>query len=371
MSHVEPLVLLPLLGLGAGMVLGFVARWNHFCTLSSLERLWYAGDSSGVRTWALASLTALIATQVLVAAGLASLERSFYLDPLFGWTGAIFGGVMFGIGMALVGTCGFGAVVRLGGGSLRALVVLTVIALTALATQRGLIAQVRIHVVDNMAVDLGFAGDQSISSLLSHVLGFDVHWPVVVLVAAAGLVWVFSLKSYRRQGGQILTGLLIGLAIAFGWWATSHVAETAFHPVQIEAGSFVVPVGDTIMQFITYTNSLPDYGVGLICGTLMGAIVAALWRRDIRWEACDDARELSRHILGAALMGIGGVIAMGCTVGQGISAFSTMALSAPIVLLSIAFGARLGLAWLFEGSFLAAFQRNQGSHEESSRQAAE
>ncbi|MBD1544984.1 YeeE/YedE family protein [Roseibium aggregatum] len=371
MTEFEPLLLLPLLGLGAGAVLGFVARWNHFCTLSSLERLWYAGDSSGVRTWALASLTALIATQLLVAADLASLEESFYLNSRFGWTGAIFGGVMFGIGMALVGTCGFGAVVRLGGGSLRAFVVLIVIGLTALATQRGLIGQARVHVVDNLAVDLRFAGDQSIGSLLSYVLGFDVRRPLVILVGAAGLLWVFSQKSYRRQGPQILTGLLIGLAIAFGWWATSHVAKTAFHPVQIESGSFVVPVGDTIMQFITYTNSLPDYGVGLICGTLVGAVLAALWRRDIRWEACDDARELSRHILGAALMGVGGVIAMGCTVGQGISAFSTMAISAPIVLLSIAFGARLGLAWLFEGSFLAAFQRNHSGHDDRSRQAAE
>lgn len=361
MSEIDSLVLLPLMGLGAGAVLGFVARVNHFCTLSSLERLWYVGDSSGVRTWALAAVTALIATQVLVAFDLVAIDQSFYLDPSFAWTGAIFGGIMFGVGMALVGTCGFGAVVRLGGGSLRAFVVLTIIGLSALATQRGLLGQLRILVVDNLAINLQFAGDQSIGSLVSAAVGVDMRHPVAALIGLAGLLWIFSARDYRRQGTQILTGIVIGLVIAFGWWATSYAAETAFGPVQIEAGSFVVPVGDTIMQLITYTNSLPDYGVGLICGTLLGAIVGALWKRDIRWEACDDARELSRHIMGAMLMGIGGVIAMGCTIGQGVTAFSTMAISAPVVLMSIVFGARLGLAWLVEGSFLAAFQRNQGS----------
>lgn len=360
MGEIDPIVLLPLLGIAAGVLLGFVARVNRFCTLSSLERYWYVGDSSGLRTWALAALSALIATQILAGAGLADIQASFYLDTAFPWTGAILGGLMFGVGMALVGTCGFGAVIRLGGGSLRALVVLTVIGLAALATQRGLLGQVRILIVDNLALDLSFAGDQSIGSILSALTGLDMRLPVIVLVAATGLIWVFKAPDYRKQGAQILTGLLIGLAIAFGWWATTFISEQAFAPVQIEAGSFVVPVGDTILQVITYTGTLPDYGVGLIFGTLIGAVAGALWKKDIRWEACDDARELGRHILGATLMGVGGVFAMGCTVGQGITAFSSLAISAPVVMVSMALGARLGLAWLVEGSFMAAFQRNQG-----------
>ncbi|MBO6756068.1 MAG: YeeE/YedE family protein [Roseibium sp.] len=358
MGEIDSMILLPLLGAGAGIVIGFLARYNHFCTLSALERHWYAGDSSGTRTWALAALTALVATQLLAAAGLADIQSSFYLDPSFAWTGAIAGGVMFGFGMALVGTCGFGAVVRLGGGSLRALVVLTVIGLAALATQRGILGQLRVPLVDDQAIDLGFAGDQSIGSLVSALIGVNVSGLVAGLVALAGLYWVFRPAGYRRQGVMIATGVAIGLAIAFGFLATTLIAGRALDPVQIEAGSFVVPVGDSILQLITYTGVLPDYGVGLIAGTLFGAILAALWKKDIRWEACDDARELGRHIGGATLMGVGGVCAMGCTVGQGITGFSTLAVSAPIVVLSIAFGARLGLAWLLEGSILAAFQRN-------------
>jgi uncharacterized protein len=348
---------LPLLGVVAGIVLGYVARVDRFCTLSALERYWYAGDGTGVRTWALAAASALIATQALVLTGLIDISQSFYLDAGFGLTGAVFGGLMFGFGMALVGTCGFGAVVRLGGGSLRSLIVLIVIGLAALATQRGLVGLARIQVVDNLALDLSFAGDQSLGSIASALVGADLHAAVALLAAGGLLAWIFKDAGYRRRPRKIVTGTLIGLVIAFGWVATVMVAERSFEPVQLEAGSFVVPVGDLLMQIITFTGALPDYGVGLIVGTLIGAAIGAWRKHDTRWEACDDARELSRHLSGAALMGIGGVFAMGCTVGQGITAVSTLAISAPVVIASIALGARLGLAWLLEGSPLAPFRR--------------
>ncbi|AMN52145.1 mmebrane protein [Labrenzia sp. CP4] len=361
MVNFDPAVLTPLLGVLAGCVLGFVARSNHFCTLSALERHWYAGDSSALRTWVLASVSALIGTQLLVAFGMADTAASFYLSPEFAWTGAILGGFMFGIGMALVGTCGFGAVLRLGGGSLRALVVLTVIGLSALAAQRGIVGIVRVPIVDDLAVSFTASGSQSMGDIVSTLVGMKLQGVVAIVLASAGLFWIFKSASYRRQWSKIGTGVVIGSVIAFGWWATTFLAGRSFDPIQIEAGSFVVPVGDTIMQLITYTGTLPDYGVGLIAGTLVGAVVAAMWKRDIRWEACDDARELGRHLLGGTLMGVGGVFSMGCTVGQGITGFSTLAISAPIVMVSMALGARVGLAWLVEGNVLAAFQRNQGS----------
>jgi len=361
MPDIDLTFVLPLLGVFAGCVLGFVGRATHFCTLSALELHWYAGNSSGLRTWVLAAVAALIGTQLLVAVGAANPSASFYLEPGFPWTGAILGGAMFGLGMALVGTCGFGAVLRLGGGSLRALVVLTVIGLAALAAQRGIVGLIRVPLVDDHIVTFSQAGSQSMGDIASAMAGIDLRWLVAILMISAGLGWVFRDRSYRTAYRRIGSALAIGAVIPFGWWATSFVAAHSFDPVQIEAGSFVVPVGDSILQLITYTGVRPDYGVGLIAGTLVGAVLAALWKRDIRWEACDDARELGRHILGGTLMGIGGVFAMGCTVGQGITAFSTMAISAPVVMLSMAFGARLGLAWLVEGSVLAAFRRNQGT----------
>ncbi|WP_428671027.1 YeeE/YedE family protein [Roseibium sp.] len=363
MFDLDPVMLAPFLGVLGGCVLGYVARMTHFCTLASLERHWYAGDSNRLRVWVLASVTALVGTQVLVALDLADPGASFYLSPAFPWTGAILGGFMFGVGMALVGTCGFGAVLRLGGGSLRALVVLTVIGLSALAAQRGIVGSLRVPLVDNMAVYFTETGSQSIGDILSELTGVRLQEAVAVMIAVAGLAWIFKSPTFRRQYSKIGSAIVIGAVIPFGWWATTFAAEKAFSPVQIEAGSFVVPVGDTIMKLITYTGTWPDYGVGLVVGTLAGAVVAALVRRDIRWEACDDARELGRHLLGGTLMGVGGVFAMGCTIGQGITAFSTMAISAPVVMLSMAVGARVGLAWLIEGSVLAPFRRHGDAQE--------
>lgn len=344
---------LPLMGVIVGIIIGAIARRNHFCTMAALERHWYANDSRGLRTWVLAATAAIIVTQAMSLGGMIDLSDSFYLTHTFGLTGAIAGGLAFGFGMALVGTCGFGALVRLGGGSLRSLVVLIALGLSALAAQRGLIAQGRIYMVDNLAIDLGFAGDQSLGSLVSFAAGFDARALTAVVIIVGLLAWIFADKGFRRQYGSIATGVVIGCAVAAGWLITHTAAQTSFEPVQLEAASFVVPVGDTIVQLIALTGTLPDYGVGLVVGIVLGAAMVARNRRDVRWEACDDARELGRHLLGAFLMGSGGVFALGCTIGQGVSAASVLAISAPVVMLSIAVGARLGLAYLLEGSFAA------------------
>jgi len=348
--------MLALSGCLVGSVIGFAARKSHFCTMAALERHWYAGDDRPLRAWALAAFTALIATQLLGAAGLVDIDRSFYLTEPLPIAGAIVGGLMFGVGMALVGTCGFGALVRLGGGNLRALVVLTGLGLAALAAQRGITAHVRAALLDPLSVDLTNFGGQSVGALLTHATGYDIQLPLALAIGAIGLWWVFKSASFRADRNRLLAGLVIGLCIAAGWVVTSLYAAQALYPVQIEAGSFVMPVGDTILQIITVTGELPDYGIGLIVGVFLGASVSAFRSDDMRWEACDDARELSRHLLGAFLMGTGGVFALGCTIGQGVSAFSVMAISAPIVMISIAAGARMGLGVLVEGnpfSFLA------------------
>jgi hypothetical protein len=180
----------------------------------------------------LAAAVALVATQALQLAGLADTRASFYLSPNLAWTGAIIGGLGFGFGMALAGTCGFGALVRLGGGSLRSLVVLAVLGLSALSAQRGLVAQGRVEIVDRLAADLSFAGDQSLGSILSSLAGVDMRLAVAVAVATAMLSWVFAARSYRARAGLIATGATIGLAVAFGWLATTLASRHSFNPVQ-------------------------------------------------------------------------------------------------------------------------------------------
>lgn len=350
-------VFLPLAGLIAGLVLGYVARHRFFCTLSALESHWYGGNSNGLRTWVLAAVVAAISTQLMIHTGLVEVSRSFYLVSQFNWFAAILGGIAFGLGMALVGTCGLGALVRLGGGSLKSLIALIILALAALSTQRGILGLTREGFLESINVDFFQAGSQALPDIAATYVGAFWFWPTLILAIAIPAIWVFADANYRRERTEIETAGIIGLIIAFGWFATAWLAEKAFFPVQVESASFVSPVADTLLQFALFTGQGPDFGIGMVLGVVGGAALAARRDDNVRWEACDDARELSRHIAGAALMGFGGTLALGCTIGQGISAASLLTISAPIVFLSIAFGARLGLAWLLEGSFRAAFLR--------------
>ncbi|MFZ2103213.1 MAG: YeeE/YedE thiosulfate transporter family protein, partial [Oricola sp.] len=266
--------------------------------------------------------------------------------------------IMFGVGMALVGTCGFGAIIRLGGGNMRALVVLTGIALAALAAQRGLTGHARVALFDPLSIDFDRFGGQSFGAILSNLTGLDLTYPLALAIAAGLFFWIFRDRAFRRNHEKMISGAVIGAGISGGWVVTSTLSDRLFEPVQIEAGSFVMPLGDAILQIITVTGAIPDYGVGLVGGVLVGATLSAWRSHDMRWEACDDARELSRHLLGAFLMGTGGVFALGCTIGQGVSAASLMAVSTPIAMLSIAFGARIGVAYLLEGSAFGFMRRH-------------
>ena len=232
---------LAIVGCLVGAVIGFAARKSHFCTMGALERHWYAGDDRPLRSWVLAAFTALVATQLLSAAGFADMERSFYLTTPLPLAGTIFGGLIFGFGMALAGTCGFGALVRLGGGNLRALVVLTGLGLAAIAAQRGITGHVRQALLDPLSLDLSSFGGQSAGALLSHAIGVDLSLPLALAFGVAGLWWVFKSPAFRADRHRMTAGVIIGLCIAAGWVITSQFAERALFPVQIEAGSFIMP----------------------------------------------------------------------------------------------------------------------------------
>jgi hypothetical protein len=347
--------MLPLSGLLAGILLGYVARRNFFCTLSALESHWYGNNSTGLRTWVLAAICAAFFTQILIYFDMVDISQSFYLTPNFSWLGAIIGGLSFGFGMAFVGTCGFGALVRLGGGSLKSFIALLILGITALSAQRGLLGFSRAGFTDNFQLGLFGAENQSIPEIVNKFSGLDISLFTTLILLAIPLHWVLKDARFRTEIKGYVTAVTIGMICAFGWYVTSHASQVSFENVQIESMSFVTPVGDTLFQFATFTGVGPDYGVGLIFGVVIGATIAARSADNVTWEACDDARELGRHLLGAAMMGFGGVLALGCTIGQGISAASLLTISAPITMLSIGLGAKMGLAWLLEGSIKPAF----------------
>ncbi len=346
-------------GLAAGAVLGVAGRAGRFCTLAMLEDAFFGSDFRRLKSFALAASVALLATQALAAFGIVDLSRSIYLTASIGLGGAIIGGLMFGVGMALVGTCGFGTLVRVGGGDLRAIVVFLVLGLSALATMRGITGMLRLTLIEPLSLRLPEGSTQTLTSLLGA--GSAMRAILVVAIAAALAVWALADGRLIRSPRLLASGLAVGAAIAFGWFATGWLADDEFDPARVSSLTFVAPLGDAILYIATFSGARLNFGIGSVAGVIAGSFAAAMLAHGFRWEACDDARELKRHMTGALLMGIGGIMSLGCTIGQGLSAFSTLAISAPVTMAAIACGARLGLEFTMTGEWLPAVRRLFGA----------
>jgi uncharacterized membrane protein YedE/YeeE len=336
-----------LIGLAGGIVLGLAARVGRFCALGAVEDALYGGNLLRLRMWGLAAAVAIAGSFLAQSAGLFDPARSIYLSTPWSPVSTVLGGLMFGYGMALVGTCGYGALARLGGGDLRALVMVLVIGLSAYMAIGGLTALARVEVTAALALE-----PQSLASLAGAATGLP-EMPLGLAMALPLAVWALSDAKFRRSSKAFGWATAAGGVIAGAWVASSWSAGRAFEPVGVHSYNFVSPVGDTLIYAMTSTGSTLDFGIGGVVGVALGAAMGSLWKGEFRWEACDDARELRRQILGAFLMGTGGVMALGCTVGQGLSALSVLAPSAPLAIVSIGLGAVLGLKMLVEGRIAA------------------
>ncbi len=337
------------LGLAGGAVLGFAARTAHFCTLGAIEECYYGSERTRLRSWLLAIGVAVALTQFLDIAGYVNLRQSFRLSPDVFWFGAILGGLLFGFGMALVGTCAFGMLVRLGGGDMRALISTMTVGLVGFMTMSGIFAEARVRWIDSVYFTLPDGMNQSLNSILfgSSVQG-QVMVASAVVLATAG--WALSGERFRRNSRQIIAATAIGAVIAYGWLVTSMAADSlTVNPHRLESYSFVRPIGYAILWLMTASGSTATFLIGGVFGVPLGSYIAARRNLDVIWEAFDDAREMRRHLSGSALMGIGGVMAMGCTIGQGMSGVATLALTSLLAAGSIVIGAVLGIRWLIEG----------------------
>jgi len=332
-------------GLFGGCLLGLAARVGRFCIMGAVEDAVYGADLGRLRMLAMAAAVAIAGTFLLMAAGGLDPAATRYFRIAWSPAGAVVGGLLFGFGMAQVGTCGFGALARLGGGDLRALVMVLVIGITAYATLSGPLAPLRHFLVPPDApVSLSRDG-------LAHGAGALTGLPPLVpaLMAAAALAaWALLDPRFRGITRHSVWSVAVGAAIVLAWATTSAVARGGFGLVPVESFSFVAPVGESLVYAMTSAGTLPDFSIGSVAGVILGAAIGSAVLGEARWEACDDARELRRQMGGAALMGIGGVLAFGCTVGQGLSALSVLSMSAPIVIVAIMLGARAGLFLLVE-----------------------
>ena len=336
-----------LAGLVGGLLLGLAARRGRFCTLGALEDVLYARDWTRCRMWALALGLSIVGVQLGAAAGVIDVQSSIYSTQVWDPIASIVGGLMFGYGMAIAGNCGFGALARLGGGDIRAFVIVLVLGISAYITASGPLAFLRVALFPPLErADAN--GPNDYAGQFADVFGIS---PIFfgVLFAVLLISWAISSRKFRMLPANCIWSGLVAVAILIGWLSTTYIANVAFEPVRVESYTFSLPPGETILYLMTASGGGLSFGVGSVAGVVIGALIGCLSRGHFHWEACDDARELGRHILGACLMGIGGVIALGCSVGQGLTAFSTLAYSAPVVALSITVGAIFGLRQLVEG----------------------
>jgi hypothetical protein len=318
-------------------------------------------DWTRFRAWMLAIAVAILGSQALHGTGVVDLNESIYLTTNLGWVGAIIGGLLFGFGMTMTGGCANRTLVRFGAGNLKSLVTLMFLGIFAYMTLRGLTGLVRVEVEAFSNVDLEAVGlaSQGIPDILSALTGLSAdaaHW-VVTLAFVGGLLWFcFASASFRASPRDLVAGLVVGALVAVAWYVTGVIGYDDFDPTPLASFSFVAPAGNSIQYLMTFTGSTINFGIGVVGGVIVGSFVAARVSGEFRVESFMDAGDMVRHMVGGSLMGIGGIMAMGCTIGQGITGMSTLALGSLIALLSIIAGGAFGMKYLEEGSFGGALR---------------
>jgi uncharacterized membrane protein YedE/YeeE len=344
---------------GLAVAFGAIAQRTHFCTMGAVADIVNIGDWTRMRMWVMAIGVAMLGFNGMVAAGWVEAAQSIYASPSLLWLSNIVGGVLFGVGMVLASGCGSKTLVRVGGGNLKSLVVLFVLAVAAYATMRGVVAVARVATLDVAAIALPTG--QDLPSLLAHATGASRRTLALGLGGGLGLLllgWGLS-RAEGRSAEVLLAGLGIGAVIVGVWWVSGRLGFVAEHPVTLEASflgtnsrrmeslSFVAPVAYTMDWLILFsdTSRVLTLGIVSVLGVVLGSAVVALAGGNFRWEGFAGTEDTANHIVGAVLMGVGGVTAMGCTIGQGLSGVSTLALGSFLALAGILAGGVLGLRY--------------------------
>ncbi len=343
----------------AGLVFGATAQASGFCTMGALSDVVFMNDWRRFRSWMLAVAVAIASTHTLHATGLIDIDGAIYMTPNLGWLGAILGGLMFGFGMTMAGGCGNKILVRIGGGNLKSLVAAVTLGIFAYMTLRGLLALGRLELEGRTNLDLaGFGFEtQGLAEVLSVALPVDreVMRGLVAAAATAGLlIFCFRDAAFRGSPRDVAAGLIIGLLVSAGWLITGVIGADDFDPTPLASFTFVAPIGEGMQYLMTFTGATIDFGIAAVGGVLAGSFAVALATRRFRIEAFTDVDDMLRHLGGAALMGVGGVLALGCTIGQGLTGIATLAAGSLIALISIIVGGVVGFKYLEEGSLVGA-----------------
>jgi uncharacterized protein len=341
------------------LLAGVLIHRGHFCTMGAISDWVLMRDATRLRQWALALAVAMACFGLMAWLGWISPLSTIYASSKLPWLSALLGGSLFGIGMVLASGCSSKSLVRLAAGNLKSLVVLLAMAVSALAAMRGLTAVWRVNGLDTVAIDLPhgpFVG-QWLSAFWGLELraGFGIS---AALVSFCLLGWVVKDRRFHT-GFNWVTGAGLGLLVVALWWVSGVLGFVPEHPDtlepvfltthsgRMEALSFTAPVGYWLDAFMYYSDGTKRLTLGMVtvAGVLAGACLSAVQQGSFRWEGFTDRDDLVRHLVGGALMGTGGVLAMGCTFGQGLSGLSTLSLGSMLSVMGIFAGTWAALHW--------------------------
>ena len=324
-------------------IFGAVATRVNFCTMGAISDVVNFGDSRRLRMWLLAVAVAIAGAAALQAAGLVDLSKTLYTGGRIAWLSMAVGGFLFGFGMTLGSGCGSKTLIRIGGGNLKSLIVLVFVAISAYMTLKGLFALWRTAALDPVRFDVVAIGAKT-SDLPAILTAMGVGGAAAVwfpfAFAAALAAWVFASRDFRATSDMIVGGILIGAVIVGGFYVSGHLGHLAEDPATLEESfvatnsgraeslSFVAPVAYLMELLIYWTDQtrIVTFGIAGVLGILVGSAAMAIATKSFRWEGFTTTEDLVNHVVGGILMGFGGVTALGCTIGQGLSGLSTLAL---------------------------------------------
>jgi uncharacterized protein len=337
-------------GLLIGLAFGFIVYRTNFCTMGSISDILSFGNYSRFRAWLLAGAVAIIGVTGLQALGVITPSDAMYLTPNFGWLGNIVGGLLFGFGMVFAGGCISRNLVRAGGGDLRSIVVLMITGIFGFMAIGGLLGPLRVSLFAPGTTDLREFGmdTQSVGEVLAKIGGLEVAFAntiMAALIAGGILIYCFKDAQFRTSPRNLIAGVGIGLCVVAGWFLTGLAQDDfADVPVALVSLTYVRPTGDTLDYLMRFTAlGAPSFGVVTTAGALLGGFLGALSMGRIHLTTFADKNDSIRNMFGAALMGIGGVLALGCTVGQALTGFSTLAMGSIITFIFIVGGGIIGM----------------------------
>ncbi|MDO9026123.1 YeeE/YedE family protein [Zwartia sp.] len=319
-------------GLVIGLIFGATGQWSGFCLNRSLKEYWQTGALQKAQSFVLALCVAVIGTQTLVQLEMIDLSKAIYRAPTFSWLLVPLGGVLFGYGMMLANGCGARTLVLCAQGNLRSFVVLLCLGISSFMTLMGVFGPARQYLAQLTTV----AGGSIID------LPGRTPWVVTILMLTVLLVFSFWKFNLLRHKKDLFAGLIVGLLIVGGWFSTGWLAFDEFEPVNLVSLTFIAPIGETIQYAMIATGMKLGFGVTVVLGVLCGSFCMAWLRGSFHLQGFSSAPEMLRYIAGGVSMGVGGSLALGCSIGQGLTGLSTLALSSAVAVAGILVGARLG-----------------------------